>query len=113
MSLSTVRIVAVAAAVAMAATIAWGFAAGDFGADGAALLDLVWGRVTMVDLYLAFGAVWAWIAWREDSVGAAVLWAVLVAGLGSLAIWGYVAWRAWDADDVPHLLLGDHAGGAS
>ncbi len=111
--MSTVRIVAVAAAVAMAATIVWGFAAGDFAADGAALLDLVWGRVTMIDLYLAFGAVWAWIAWREGTVGAAVLWAVLVAGLGSLAIWGYVAWRAWGSTDVPHLLLGRHAGVSS
>lgn len=109
MSIATVRTVAVVAALAMAATIAYGFAAGDFSADGAVLLDLVWGQVTMVDLYLAFGAVWAWIAWREGSVGAAVIWAVVVATLGSLAIWGYVAWRAWGADDVPALLLGDHA----
>lgn len=111
--MSTVRIVAAAAAVAMAVTIAWGFATGDFAADGAALLDLVWGRVTMIDLYLAFGAVWAWIAWRERSVGAALLWAVLVAVLGSLAILGYIAWRAWGATDAPDLLLGARAKVAS
>lgn len=105
--MSTIRLVAVVAAVTMAATIVWGFATGDFGTEGAALLDLAWGRVTLVDLYLAFGAVWAWIAWRERSAGAAVLWAVVIAGLGALGIWGYIAWRAWDADDMAHLLLGD------
>lgn len=105
--MSTLRTVAVVAVVAMAATIVYGFVAGDFGADGAALLELAWGRVTMVDLYLAFGAVWAWIAFREGSIVAAMAWAVLIVVLGSLAIWGYVAWRATTSRDVPHLLLGD------
>lgn len=105
--MSTLRTVAVVAALTMAATIVYGFVAGDFTTDGAALLDLAWGRVTMVDLSLAFGAVWAWIAFREGSVPAALLWAGLIALLGSLAIWGYVAWRASTSRDVPHLLLGD------
>lgn len=109
----TVRVVAVVATAVMALTIVYGFLAGDFTADGGALLDLAWGRVTMVDLYLAFGAAWAWIAWRERSAAAAVLWAVLVAVLGSLAIWGYVTWRAWAARDVLHLLLGERAEVAS
>ncbi len=104
--MTIVRGAAALATLAMAAVIVWGLVAGDFGADGAALLGLVWGRVTMVDLYLAFAAVWAWIAWREASPVRAVLWAVLVAGLGSLAIWGYVWWAARDADDVAGLLLG-------
>ncbi len=110
--MSTLRTVAVVAAVAMAATIVYGFVAGDFTADGGALLDLAWGRVTIVDLYLAFGAVWAWIAFREGTVTTAILWAVLIAVLGSLAIWGYVAWRATTSRDVPHLLLGDRVASA-
>ncbi len=105
--MSTLRTVAVVATLAMAATIVYGFVAGDFTADGAALLDLAWGRVTMVDLSLAFGAVWAWIAFREGSVGTAMLWAILIITLGSLAIWGYIAWRATTSRDATHLLLGD------
>lgn len=105
--MTTIRTVAVVAALAMLATIVYGFVAGDFTTDGAALLDLAWGRVTMVDLYLAFAAVWSWIAFREGSVPAALLWAVLMITLGSLAIWGYIAWRSSTSRDATHLLLGD------
>lgn len=104
--MTTIRTVAALAVIAMTAAIGWGLATGDFFDDGGVLLGLVWGKVTMLDLYLAFGAAWAWIAWRERSVARAVLWAVLVAGLGSLAIWAYVWWAARSATDVPELLVG-------
>ncbi|MBY5164401.1 DUF1475 family protein [Salsipaludibacter albus] len=106
--MTLVRGFAAVATLTMLAVIVWGLVTGDFTGEGAELLGLVWGRVTLVDLYLAFTAVWAWIAWREGSVGRAVLWAVLVAVLGSLAIWGYVWWAARGATDVQELLVGPH-----
>jgi hypothetical protein len=49
-----------------------------------------WGLATLVDLYAAFFAVWLWSAWRERSLAARSVWGVLIAGLGSIAIAGYV-----------------------
>lgn len=104
-ALRVVRVAAPVAATVMAATVAVGLLAAPTGA-AAELLANTWGRVTLVDLYLAFGAVWVWIAWRERSVVAAVVWAVLLVVGGSIALWGYVAWRAREARDMAELLVG-------
>lgn len=59
----------------------------------AALLEIAadrWGLVTLIDIYAAFFSVWLWIAWRERSLAARVVWALLIAGLGSMAIAAYV-----------------------
>lgn len=104
-TLRILRVVAPLAALAMAVTVAVGLGAAPQGA-AAELLDNAWGRVTVIDLYLALGAVWAWIAWRERRAGPAVLWALLLVTTGSVAAWAYIAWRAHEARDVAELLLG-------
>ena len=103
--LRVVRIVAPLAAAAMALSVGIGLATAPSGA-AAELFANVWGRVTIIDLYLAFAAVWVWIAWRERSVAKSILWAVLITVTGSVAIWSYVAWRAGQAHDMGELLLG-------
>lgn len=104
--MTLIRIVAAAATLAMLGAIAYGFSAGEFSDEGGQLLELAWGRVTLIDLYLAFGAVWAWIAWREQRVRSAAVWLVLVVGLGSFAIWAYVLLAAVRSRTVSELLLG-------
>jgi len=59
----------------------------------AALVEMAatrWGLTTLVDLYTAFFSVWLWIAWRERSLAARLVWGLLIAGLGSMAIAAYV-----------------------
>lgn len=103
--LRVVRVVAPLGALAMGAAVVVGLATAAEGA-AAALFDNVWGVVTVVDLYLALLAAWIWIAWRERSVAAGTLWAVLLVVTGSVALWVYVAWRAAGAKDMQELLLG-------
>lgn len=103
---TTIRIAATAGALAMAAMIVYGFAAGSFGAEGETILGLPWGRVTLVDLYVALLLGWLWIAWREHSSARAAVWLAAVVVLGSLALATYVAQAAWRADDVRALLVG-------
>lgn len=103
--LRVARIVAPVAAFVMAATVVIGLLVAPQGAV-AELLDNVWGRVTIVDLYLALLAAWVWILWRERSVGAAVLWGLLLVVTGSVALWTYITWRASTARDFQELLLG-------
>lgn len=104
-TLRILRVVAPLAALTMAAMVVIGLAGAPQGA-ASELLDNIWGRITIVDLYLALGAVWAWIAWRERRAGRAALWAVLLVTTGSVAAWAYVAWRAHGVRDVAELLLG-------
>jgi hypothetical protein len=106
--MTTTRNVAVLLALTMVGAIVFGFATAETGAAGE-LFANAWGVVSLVDLYLSFAAVWAWIAWREQDVGRAVLWAVLIATLGAVAIWGYVALAAVRAGSAEELLLGSRA----
>ena len=110
-ALRVVRVLAPVAALAMAVTVVVGLATAPAGA-AAALFDNVWGVATVIDLYLALLAVWIWIAWRDRSIAAATLWAVLLVVTGSVALWVYVAWRAAGARDMQELLLGQHDIGA-
>lgn len=103
-----VRLLAAFGTGAMLAAIPAGFAAGSFLEEGRALVDLAWGRVTLLDIELAFLFGWAWIAWRERSVPRAVVWAVLTLVTGSLALFGYLLGASMRHDDVASLLLGPH-----
>jgi hypothetical protein len=101
-----VRLLAAAVVGAMIAAIAGGFAVGDLGADGAALLDLVWGRVTMIDIYAAFLVGWVWIALRERSALRAALWLPAVLVTGSLALGVYLLGAAVRSPDLTTLVAG-------
>ena len=80
------RIVGIIVTIAMASALAYGFTSGaGFGAEGSQLLDLVWGRVTVIDLYLMLGVFAAWIWTRESNKFEALAWTVALALLGSLA----------------------------
>ena len=88
--------------------VALGLAAGTFASEGEQLLALGWGRITLVDVYLAFAVavLWAWLRERP-AVAAGVT--VLVVVLGSVAIWAHVAVAAWRSRDRRELLLGSRA----
>lgn len=61
-----------------------------------ALEDLwpdLWFRATLADAYFAFLTVYLWVAWRERTVTARVLWFVAFICLGSIAIALYVLTR--------------------
>ena len=52
-----------------------------------------WFRATLADAYLGFLTVWIWVAWRERSWTARLVWLVLFLGLGNFAISAYVMIR--------------------
>lgn len=75
--------------VVMAATISYGLLAGDLVGEARVLLDYPWFHVSMIDLYVGFLLVCAWIVARERSLAIAAIWIVLVLTLGNLASCGY------------------------
>lgn len=49
-----------------------------------------WFIATLLDAYLAFTAFWIWVAWKEGTVGARVLWLLTILLWGNPAIAGYM-----------------------
>jgi hypothetical protein len=52
-----------------------------------------WFLATLVDTYLAFFTFWLWVAYKERSNLARLVWLVLIFCLGNLAIAGYMLWQ--------------------
>ncbi len=105
MAVVIVRIVGALMAGGMLLAIAWGFVDASFGDDGAQLLALTWGRVTLIDLYLAFLFAWIWIAWRERTWPRRLVWLLLVVTTGSLAIGLYLLLASRGARTVDQVVL--------
>ncbi|MFO7778702.1 MAG: hypothetical protein R6V28_10135 [Nitriliruptoraceae bacterium] len=104
--LPTLRAVAAFGTAAMLATILGAFSVASFADDGAALVALAWGRVTLIDLYLALLLGWLWIAWRERSAVRGGLWALATVVTGSLALFVYLLVASLRAHTVLELLVG-------
>ena len=89
----------------MAVTIAYGFAAGSFSDEGGTILDLAWGRVTLIDLYVGLALFGGWIVLRERS-WRAVPWLIALVFLGNLATAAYAFLAAVRADSTGEVLTG-------
>ena len=92
-------------AAVMAAAVLVGLTSAEQGAAGE-LLANVWGRVTIVDLYLALGAVACWIGWRERSAARTLGWVLALVVTGSVAVFVYVGLAAHRSRTVTELLTG-------
>jgi hypothetical protein len=89
----------------MAITIVYGIAAGSFGDEGSTILDLAWGRVTLIDLYVGLALFGGWVLWRERS-RRAVPWLISFVFLGNLATALYAFVAAVRSDTPAEFLTG-------
>jgi hypothetical protein len=86
--------------LAMAAVLIYGFAAGDFAGEGAQLIGMPWGIVSLVDLYVGFILFSGWILYREGISAKSILWVVLMMVLGFFAgaLYTFLALQASKGD---------------
>ncbi len=49
-----------------------------------------WGRATLFDAYFGFLTFFCWVAWRERTLAARIVWLVLILALGNIAMSSYV-----------------------
>jgi hypothetical protein len=105
-ALIVIRLLAAFGTGAMAAAILAALSVTPLVDDGGALLGLTWGRVTLIDIYLAFVFGWLWVAWRERSTRRSLLWLVAILVTGSLALFGYLLGASMRASTVDELVLG-------
>ena len=86
--------------IAMTAVLIYGFTAGNFMSDGAALLQNPWGIVSLVDLYVGFALFSGWIIYREKSFGRSLVWVILMMVLGffTASLYSFIALNKSDGD---------------
>jgi hypothetical protein len=103
-----IRLLAAAATAAMTVAIVGAFSVASFPDEGATILELTWGRVTLLDIYLAFLLGWSWIAYRERSPIRSLLWLAATVVTGSLALFAYLLGASCRATTTTELVLGPH-----
>ncbi|MFN2151662.1 MAG: DUF1475 family protein [Anaerolineales bacterium] len=86
--------------LAMTAVLIYGFTAGNFSTDGAALLQNPWGIVSLVDLYTGFALFSGWIIYREKSFARSLIWVILMMVLGffTASLYTFIALNASGGD---------------
>jgi len=94
------KIIALLGALAMAGVIAYAFIAGDFNREGAQLLSMPWGIVSLVDLYTGFILFSGWIVYREKSILRSVVWIIFMMTLGffTASVYAFVALQTSGGD---------------
>ncbi|HSR46666.1 MAG TPA: DUF1475 family protein [Anaerolineales bacterium] len=86
--------------VAMGAVLVYAFTQGDIAAEGAQLLSMPWGIVSLVDLYVGFALFSGWIVYREESLVRAIVWVlfVMVLGFFTASLYAFLALRGAKGD---------------
>lgn len=97
-------------ALSMAAVLVYAFTAGDFSREGAQLMSMPWGIVSLVDLYVGFTLFSGWILFREASWSRAAVWIVLIMGFGffTASVYAFLALRS-SGGEWKRFWLGKHA----
>jgi len=68
--------------LAMGAGISWALITGNLSDDGARILAMPWGVVSLIDLYVGFIIFSLWIVYREKNLLSTILWVLLMMSLG-------------------------------
>ncbi len=76
------KVLALLGLLAMTSILIYGFTVGNFSVEGAKLVAMPWGIVSLVDLYVGFTLFSCWIVFREKAVLPSVIWVILMIVLG-------------------------------
>lgn len=87
------KVVALAGLLAMTGILIYAFTNGDIAAEGAKLVSMPWGIVSLVDLYVGFALFSCWIVYREKALLLSIIWVILmmVMGFWAGALYAYLA----------------------
>jgi hypothetical protein len=106
MNLNVAKWSGLAGAIIMAAMIGYSIATGDIAAEGQILMGLVWGQMSLVDLYVSFFLVYLWMFYREKTVLARVFWLVFIVFTGALATAIYIYLAASKSKNATEFFFG-------
>ncbi len=94
------QVVAAILFLVMTAGLTYGLTVGDFWGDGGKITSLLWGNLTLLDFYVGATYICIWVGFREKSWWRALLWIVLVLGLGNwtTSLYVFLAARSANGD---------------
>ncbi len=104
--MKNVRLFAWIGAVVMAAMIVFSLLTGDFAAEGSVLMGMVWGQMSLVDLYVGFLLFYLWIWYREKSPVSKLLWFIVLMTTGSLATALYILTVSYQSKTKEEFFFG-------
>ena len=87
---SLLPIVVVLLGLVMGAGLTFGIANGDFAGESALLMQMPWGIVSLIEIYVGLGLFACWLFYRESNRLKAFGWLVAAAGLGNIVCCVYV-----------------------
>jgi len=103
------RIFAVTGTLIMFFTLAYGFVAGDFLQEGSILISMVWGRVSLIEVYMGFFLFSAWVLYREEKGMTALLWIISIMIAGNFVTCLYATIALFNSgDNFKRFWLGHH-----
>jgi hypothetical protein len=102
--MTAIRTVSALGVAAMTIALIIAFTTGDFSGEGGQILDLIWGRVTLIDLYVGVAIIAAFVFWRERSAPISIAWLAAFIVLGHWATALYVLVASLRATSVEELL---------
>jgi hypothetical protein len=82
MDMKIAKVLALLGLLAMTGILIYGFTVGNFSSEGATLVAMPWGIVSLVDLYVGFALFSCWIVFREKAILPSVIWVILMMVLG-------------------------------
>lgn len=104
------KILTLIGALAMAAALFYGFSSGTLSQDGAQLLNMPWGIVSLVDVYVGFALFSGWIVYREKSLPVALMLVLAVMVLGNFIASAYALYTLIQSNgDWKKFWLGEKA----
>lgn len=86
------KLIAFLGMLSMGIALYYGFTSGSLNQDGAALLKMPWGVVSLVDVYVGFILFSGWIIYREKNILVAMVLVALVMIFGNYTASAYALW---------------------
>jgi len=99
-----IRLFAWISSLVMTFMIIFSLLTGNFFEQGSILMGLVWGQMSLVDLYVGFFLVYLWIYYKESRLLPRLIWAILLIVTGSLATALYILIESYRANTIEELL---------
>ena len=107
--MKTARFLSNLGTIIMFVILIYGFAKGDFFKEGSILVNMPWGHVSLVDVYIGFFLFSGWVFYRENSIFVALIWFLLILVLGNFITCLYTSLALYKAVNFNQFWLGKHA----
>ena len=88
--MKTGKVISLIGAIGFGALLVYGLATGTFISEGSILSSLLWGQISLIDVYIMFIIFSFWVIYREKSVWRSIIWVILIMILGSFITCLYI-----------------------